>query len=567
MAMRLIPWRLWVLAALSGILQVLPFPIAGPVPVWRTEICWIALLPLLAALIGNDKEGKPLTLSHGATLGYLCGIIWYLGNCYWIYQTMYLYGGLSKPIAAGILALFCLYLGLYHALFGALITSLRRRFSRNAALLLVPFAWVAVELARARITGFPWDVLGITQVDNLALTRVAPIAGAYGLSFVIAAVNSLWLMRIRVRARKFIRPALTLTAAIVAILLAVGLTRARNPRITPTTASATLLQENLSVGAEATGPQETKQQLLQSFSHLSRYPSDRYLLGIPELPGTPSIVLLRQHPSINGVEADTPLPSPTNLIVWPESPAPFAAYDPEFRAAMSALARAANAPIIVDNLGVTPDPAAREGYDRFNSASFIAPNGDFAGRYDKMHLVPFGEYVPFKHLLFFAGDLLAEAGDLSHGTHRTVFRTGGHTYGTFICYESVFPNEVRQFVLEGADVLINISDDGWYGDTSAPWQHLNMVRMRAIENHRWVLRATNTGVTAAINPYGRVTEAAPRHVRTSIQVRFGYEHDLTFYTRHGDIFAYLCALITLMSFGVSLWSEISNSPARETKVK
>ena len=223
---------------------------------------------------------------------------------------------------------------------------------------------------------------------------------------------------------------------------------------------------------------------------------------------------------------------------------------------MSALARTANAPIIVDNLGVTPNPSARGGYDRFNSASFITPSGEFAGRYDKMHLVPFGEYVPFKSILFFAGDLLAEAGDLSRGTHRTMFHYGPHTYGTFICYESVFPNEVRQFVVRGADVLVNISDDGWYGDTSAPWQHLNMVRMRAIENHRWVLRATNTGVTAAINPYGRVTEAAPRHIRTSIQVRFGYEHDITFYTRYGDIFAYLCALITLLLFGASLWPKI-----------
>lgn len=556
MAMRLIPLRLWALAALSGILQILPFPIAGPVPMWRTEICWFALMPLLAALVSKNKQDSPLTLAQGAALGYVCGVIWYLGNCYWIYQTMYLYGGLAKPVAAGILALFCLYLGLYHALFGSLITALCRRFGRQAALLLVPFVWVAVELARARMTGFPWDFLGITQIDNSLLTRLAPITGAYGLSFVIAAINALWLIRLRVRERRFTRPALILAAVIVVILFAQGMERSRSLPHSPATATATLVQENLSVGAENTGPQETKQQLLSSFSYLSRYPSDRYFLGIPELPGTPSVVLLRRHSPIAGVDADTPLPSPTGLIVWPESPAPFADYDPEFRAAMSALAREANAPIIVDNLGVTPNPSAPGGYDRFNSASFITPNGDFAGRYDKMHLVPFGEYVPFKSILFFAGNLLAEAGDLTRGAHRTVFHYGGHTYGTFICYESVFPNEVRQFVLEGADVLINISDDGWYGDTSAPWQHLNMVRMRAIENHRWVLRATNTGVTAAINPYGRVTEAAPRHVRTSIQVRFGYEHDLTFYTRHGDLFAYLCALVTALCFGASMWAKV-----------
>src|SRR6185437_6686565 len=137
--MRQIPLRLCLMAVLSGILQVLPFPIAGPVPLWRTAFCWVALLPLLMALLGKNDSEAPLTLRHGAVLGYVCGFIWYLGNCYWIYQTMYLYGGLAKPIAAGILILFCLYLGLYHALFGTLVVALRSRFGRRTALLFVPF--------------------------------------------------------------------------------------------------------------------------------------------------------------------------------------------------------------------------------------------------------------------------------------------------------------------------------------------------------------------------------------------------------------------------------------------
>ncbi len=169
-----------------------------------------------------------------------------------------------------------------------------------------------------------------------------------------------------------------------------------------------------------------------------------------------------------------------------------------------------------------------------------------------MHLVPFGEYVPFKNLFFFAGDLLGEVGSFDAGAHRSVFTTGGHTYGIFICYESVFADEVRQFVNNGADVLVNISNDGWYGDTSAAWEHLAMVRMRAIENHRWILRSTNTGVTAAINPYGRVTASMPRHIRSSVNVAFGYEDDITFYTAHGDLFAYACALVTTLALGFSL---------------
>src|SRR6266404_1896407 len=170
--MRQIPLRLWAMAVLSGILQVLPFPIAGPTPLWRTAFCWVALVPLFAALLGKDKIGNPLAARQGAALGYICGFVWYLGNCYWIYQTMYLYGGLTKPIAAGILVLFCLYLGLYHAVFAAIVTGLRRsRIGVQGALLLSPFAWVAVELARSRITGLPWDLLGIAQVDNPLLAR------------------------------------------------------------------------------------------------------------------------------------------------------------------------------------------------------------------------------------------------------------------------------------------------------------------------------------------------------------------------------------------------------------
>jgi apolipoprotein N-acyltransferase len=560
--MRLIPLRLWSLAVLSGILQALPFPIAGPTPLWRTAFCWIALLPLLWALLGNTKAGKPLTLLQGAGLGYACGFVWYMGNCYWIYQTMYLYGGLAKPVAAGILVLFCLYLGLYHAVFGALIAVFRHRFGRQTALLLVPFAWVAVELARARITGLPWDLLGIAQVDNPLLIRLAPITGAYGLSFVIAAVNALWLIRIRVRERRYTRPALSIAGVVIIVAYTLGLRLIAHPTSAPATATATLVQENIEVGAANTGPQPTTQQFLDSFSYLSRYPSTQFLLGTPELSTTQTVYLIRRHAPIEAAEGADPHatpPTPTDLIVWPESPAPFEDLDPNFRTAMSSLARAAQAPIIVGNTGFETNPTRKSGYTPYNRASFITPDGVFAGHYDKMHLVPFGEYVPYKELFFFAKNLLNEVGTFEPGTQRTVFTTNGHTYGIFICYESIFGDEIRQYAKQGAEVLINISNDGWYGNTSAPWQHLNMVRMRAIENHRWILRATNTGVTAAISPFGHVTVSAPRHIRTSIQVHFAYEHGLTFYARYGDLFAYACALIATLALAFSLFHRQSLS--------
>lgn len=534
------------MAALSGVLQVVPFPIAGPVPAWRAAFCWVALAPLLWALTREDKNGSELTVSQSTALSYLCGFVWYMGNCYWIYQTMYLYGGLDKPIAAGILILFSLYLGLYHALFGGLFAAIRSYFGSQVALLLSPFVWVAVELARGRITGLPWDLLGIAQVDNAALTRLAPLTGVYGLSFVIALVNALWLVRIEIRERRHTRLILTAVGVVLVVGYVVGVRRIAAPQRQRATATATLVQQNLEVGAAAKGPEPSAEELLNSFAYLSRHPGDRVYLGIPERKGTPLI----RFESASGLRD-------TDLIVWPESPAPFQSDDPQFRSAISTLAQQAHAPVIVGNVAIDRTSANQRGYFLFNSAAFVTPQGEFAGRYNKMHLVPFGEYVPFKSLFFFAQNLLHEAGTFDAGATRSLFAVNGHRYGTFICYESIFADEVRQFVRDGADVLINISNDGWYGDTSAPWQHLNMVRMRAIENHRWVLRATNTGVTSAIDPYGRVTAAAPRHVRTSIRVGFDYEHDITFYASHGDWFAWLCAIVTAAALGLSLRSRFA----------
>ena len=540
--MRLIPARLWGMAALSGILQVLPFPVAGPVPVWRAGLCWVGLTPLLWALTRKTDQGMGLGAGQGAALGYLSGFLWYLGNCYWIYQTMYLYGGLDKPVAAGILILFSLYLGLYHALFGGIVGAIRSSFGAQTALLLSPFVWVAVELARARITGLPWDLLGIAQIENAALTRLAPIGGVYAISFVIALVNALWLVRIEIREQRHTRLVLTVVGVLLVVLYVIGVRSfAVRPRY-QASATATLVQENLEVGAAAKGPEPSAEQLLRSFAYLSRHPGESMYLGMPERKGTPLVHFVQNDSA----------PRDSNLIVWPESPAPFQEDDPQFRSAISALAREANAPVIVGNIAIDRTTANTRGYFLFNAASFVAPQGEFVGRYSKMHLVPFGEYVPFKSLFSFARNLLHEAGTFDAGATRTLFSVNGHRYGTFICYESIFADEIRQFVRNGADVLINISNDGWYGDTSAPWQHLNMVRMRAIENHRWILRATNTGVTSAIDPSGRVIEAAPRHVRTSIRVGFGYEHDLTFYAAHGDWFAWICALITAGALVISL---------------
>jgi apolipoprotein N-acyltransferase len=510
--MRRIPARFVVLAVISAALQILPFPIAGPVPLWRTAFAWIALLPLLYALLGRDKEDRPLSMLQSGAIGYLCGILWYAGNCYWIYQTMYLYGGLPKPVALGILFLFALYLGLYHALFGSILGVLRRsNLTRNQILLFAPFVWVAVELARARITGFPWDLLGLTQIDNPVLSRLAPITGTYGLSFFIAFVNALWLMRIVVRERRFIRPLLTVAGIVLFLGYLFALHALPVPQQNPTTATVNLVQENLSVGAERVGPPETTQQLLDSFTNLSTHPSPAFLSGIPEISGTPEVVMLHKSGPSDLPEGEDHTQSwqpQTDLIVWPEAPSGFFTNDPDFHQRMNdVLASSSQALLIIGSIGIDPNSAPKAIVRTSNTTPLhIFTPGPVHSTHDGGVSVTTTPATTRSTSSRSASTFPSRTSSSSPASSPPEWATWiaapfaplssfrGHTYATFVCYESIFGDEIRQFVKNGAEVLVNISDDGWYGDTSAAWQHLNMVRMRAIENHRWILRSTNTGV-------------------------------------------------------------------------
>jgi apolipoprotein N-acyltransferase len=447
---------------------------------------------------------------------------------------MRLYGNLSSFAATILLVLFCLFLGIYVGLFALLVSLAQRATGKTAwTLALTPFLWVAMELGCARITSFPWDQLGYSQIDNLWLTQLAPWTGAYGISFVIVAVNcavaGLFLFR-GWRAR--------ILPALVAIVFAATLQRGMTLHLPepPATASAVLFQPNLNVGGGNNWAGDVFDLHMQHFTAVSENVCNPYFEGLPTR-GT-----LQVTPNCKQRQAKKPA---IDLIVWPESPAPFEDSDPHFRHWISALAEDAHAPIIAGDIAVVQN-SEKPGNSVYNSATFIGTDGSFAGRYDKMHLVPFGEYVPFQQLLSFAGSLTTEVGQMAHGEHRVVFAADGRRYGVFICYESIFADEVRQFTKLGANVLVNISDDGWYGDTSAPWQHLNIARMRAIENDRWLLRDTNSGITAVIDPRGQVTQSSPRHMETSLYAHFETISRQTFYTRHGDLFAWLCAIIAIV---------------------
>ena len=544
--------RAWGLALVSAVLQVVIFPLPG-----MYGLSWIAEAPLLVAILRArvpetlqlDGQARllPATPWQGFVLGYGCGILWFAGTCYWIFDTMHRYGGLPIPAAVLALILFCLYVGLYHGMFGLLLAlvagSNNSRSNKSGlkaaasgaslrrALVAAPFLWVAVELARTRITAFPWELLGYSQTANFALTRIATLTGVYGLSFEILLVNSVFAAAFLVAKEQ--RKRLLVAACAATAILQAGQLVAPPPVAADHT--ALLVQPNIAILEGAVWTKEFFQDTLRDLTAVSLHPPG----GKPakqQAGGSPDMFVVSY-----------------NLIVWPESPSPFYTNDPLFRDAVSALARQSGTWVVAGSIGIAPamhsggDSDGGTGGERsqiFNSAALVSPQGEWLGRYDKVHLVPFGEYLPFPRLFAFAGGLTKEVGEFQRGASRTPLQAGDERFGTFICYESIFPDEVRQGPLEGAQVLLNISNDGWYGDSGAWKQHLQQTEMRAIENDRWLLAATNTGMTASIDPYGRIVAATPRKVRTALAAPYALISSTTFYTRHGDWFAYLCAIIS-----------------------
>jgi len=508
----------WLLVLLSAILQVVIFPLPGVY-----VLSWFALAPLIVALLRARPAGelevagsarlRPATPAQGFLLGYVCGILWYAGTCYWIFDTMRQYGGLSAPEALLALFLFCCYLGLYHGLFGLLVGLLAGP-GRNdrRPLVLIPFLWVAVELARTLVTGFPWNLMGIAQVDNVALSRIAASTGVYGISFEIVLVNVALAAAFLVPREK--RGALLAAALAAAAVLQAGRLIDAPPARADHTAF--LVQPNIPVAANWSTPNYF-QQTLRDLTELTTQSAAKSAEKI-------------------------------SLVVWPESPAPFFTNEKRFRDPMSDMARQTKAWTVVGAIGTQESETQKSppaDPPEFNSAALISPTGEWTARYDKVHLVPFGEYLPFPSVFSFAGGLTKEVGQFGHGASRAALDAGDEKLGVFICYESIFPGEVRQFADNGAQVFVNISNDAWYGDSGAYAQHLNQTRMRAIENNRWLLSATDTGVTASIDPWGRVVTQIPRKERMALLAPYALNSDTTFYTRHGDWFAWACAIISV----------------------
>jgi apolipoprotein N-acyltransferase len=479
------------LALLSAALLVLLYPNLF----FRSfGLPWLAPVALVPLLIALAREPRPL---WRFLLGEFTGVVYWFAICYWIQFVLEVHGGMGYWGSRGTFALFCVLKSLHLALFSlleAVLLDTRYGIPAIAAL------WTGIERTHGTF-GFAWLTLGNAGIDMPLPLRVAPFVGVYGISFLFA-----------------------LMSATVAFLI---LRRGRKHLYWLSIVPALLLLPQLP-------PHET--------------PSETALVVQPNIPAEQEWTLAsfgaeRDHLIKESIESAAP--GSEQLVIWPESPAPLYFYrDPAFHREAMQVAQTDRAYFLFGTVAETPQG------EPLNSAVLLRPDGQLIDRYDKINLVPFGEFVP--KIFGFVNRVTQEAGDFAPGNRIVVFPLGKHRLGVFICYESVFPDEVRQFVKGGADLLVNISNDGYFGKSAAREQHLEIARMRAVENSRWLIRSTNDGISAVIDPDGAIDERLPLYQELAVPVHFAFRSGTTFYTNYGDWFAWGCLLAAAAAL---IWSQ------------
>ena len=483
---------------LSGLLLILSFPKFG-----HGAVAWVALAPLLVAL-------AQATPGEGARLGYLTGAVSATGVLYWTALVVVQFGGLSLPVGVVVMTLLCLAFALFPLLFGAITAFWVRAFGPGA-LFLAPLAWAATELLRSHtFFQFPWCLLGYTQHANPAAIQIAAVTAVYGVSAAVALASACLAYAALVPSRR--------VAALAGLL-------------------------GLLVGVHGYGAWV----MGRPWSEAGRLRVGLVQAGIvqeekwkPELAG--------QNVARHLELTERAAAAGARLVVWPESAVPF--YYDHTPALAELLRERVRALGIYLFFGNDDRETAPTGEDRvYVGAKMLSPQGELVLRYHKMQLVPFGEYVPLQKVLTLGGRVTAkvveQVADFTPGREAVVGEVAGHHLGGFICYESIFPQLVRRFTAGGAELLVNVTNDAWYGRTSAPYQHLAMTRFRAVENGRYLVRAANTGITAVVDPRGRLVATTALFDRTVLVSDVPLVQGTTFYARHGDVFAWA-------AFGASL---------------
>jgi apolipoprotein N-acyltransferase len=493
-------------AVLSGVLLFLSFPKFG-----SGVVAWVALVPLLAALPGASGW-------RALRLGYLTGAVSSLGLLYWTALVVTQFGGLSLPVSVAIMAVLCLVVALFPALVAWLVGRWVARLGVEA-LLAAPVAWVAVELARARtFLQFPWCLLGYSQHEHPAFVQVAAFTAVYGVSFLLVLVSAAVAYAIHAPARK----SRIAVAAVAAVVAGAGL-----------------------YGTWALAqPIETSGTLRVGLVQASIRQDEKWAPGLYE-------ENVRRHVALTRRAAG----EGARLVVWPESAVPFPLdRDPGAAALLRETARESNVFLLFGNDDYVEGANGKP--SRFVGAKLLSPVGELGLRYHKMRLVPFGEYVPLQPLFTLGGRVAARlvegVADFSPGREPVVGEVEGTRLAVFICYEAIFPDLVRRFVAGGADLLVNVTNDAWYGLTSAPFQHFAMARFRAVESGKYLVRAANTGISGVVDPRGRVVAPTALFEPAALVRDVPIASASTFYARHGDVFAWACALATLALAGLTL---------------
>ena len=492
------------LAALSGLLLAASFPTLG-----LSFLAWFGFVPLLLAI----RERTP---KQAFWLGGLTGILYFGGTISWVTNSIHFYGHIPLIPASLITLLLCTYCAVYPAVFGMIVAHVGR--NRPPMLLLAaPAAWTALELARTYVfSGFPWALLGYTQYRFLPMIQIADVTAVYGVSFLIVLANAS--LAGFIRDRKQAAPLLA-CVAMLGIVFAYGAHRLSEKDLgEPLRVS--VIQGNIE--QDKKWDRAYQAEVIGTYERLTR----------------------------KAIEARP------DLVIWPETATPFyfggtERNDPELTADLRSFVRKTGTPLLTGSPNYERRPDRT--YVLRNSAYLLDRDGSTAAVYHKLHLVPFGEYVPLKNLLFFVEKMVQAIGDFQSGMDYTVMelkdRDGGRSIAlsTVICYEIIFPNLVRTFVDRGATVMTTITNDAWFGRTAAPYQHFAMAVFRAVENRVPVARAANTGVSGFIDARGRVLETSgiftEAYLTRDLVPASGHR---TFYTRYGDVFAYLCALTSLI---------------------
>lgn len=493
----------------AALFMVLAFP---RFDLW--PLAWVALVPLLLH-ISRCRLVRQAFLS-----GFLTGFLFFFGLLYWIPRAMVSYGSVVPWFAWVVLSLICAILGLFFGGFAAVMFRFFQRWSWRA-FLLTPLVWVVQELARDHLalTGFPWGMLGTSQAYFSALIQIADLTGVYGVSFLIAAVNSVLFLAL---SREAPRKLKIYWAALVGMGLLYVLVYAELRFLTyPANKGPELAVAGIqgNIREEDGAVQITR-------THLQDYPA--LLDG-----------LMAAHPG-------------TQLVILPESPATLSwERHTDYRERLVRMAAGHRVTLMWNGLHYL-------GPGRYcNSVYTLNPAGKLTSVYDKVRLVPFAEYIPFARIFFFASSFSRDISDFQPGAAPVQHDVAGHPVGAFICYEAVFPEFVRSFTDQGAELLVNVTNDGWFGRTAAPWQHVQHVILRAVENRRWLVRVANSGMSAIIDPLGRVTLTAPMFEQAVLAGTVHLQQHRSMYVEIGDAFAYACVLITLL-FLIFTWKRKDN---------